>query len=97
METFCLSTSRNQKISLYLKALQHYKSRHLDISFVSLKRARLYIKITLKNCRLVSYSLDINIRFRSVSSRGLLVWSGGARAPPDFLSLAIEDSVLVFR
>ncbi|KAJ8708619.1 hypothetical protein PYW08_010001 [Mythimna loreyi] len=47
--------------------------------------------------RLVSYSLDINIRFRSVSSHGLLVWSGGARAPPDFLSLAIENSVLVFR
>ncbi|KAF9796014.1 hypothetical protein SFRURICE_010111 [Spodoptera frugiperda] len=46
---------------------------------------------------LVSYSLDINIRFRSVSSHGLLVWSGGARAPPDFLSLAIENSVLVFR
>ncbi|KAF9415775.1 hypothetical protein HW555_006676, partial [Spodoptera exigua] len=47
--------------------------------------------------RLVSYSLDINIRFRSVSSHGLLVWSGGARSPPDFLSLAIENSVLVFR
>ncbi|XP_038218140.1 pikachurin [Zerene cesonia] len=53
--------------------------------------------------RLVSYSLDINIRFRAVSARGLLVWSG--RAPPrpphasggDFLSLAVEDSVLVFR
>uniref|UniRef100_A0A2A4JFL1 Laminin G domain-containing protein n=1 Tax=Heliothis virescens TaxID=7102 RepID=A0A2A4JFL1_HELVI len=47
--------------------------------------------------RLVSYSLDINIRFRSVSAAGLLVWSGGARHPPDFLSLAIENSVLVFR
>ncbi|PZC76088.1 hypothetical protein B5X24_HaOG205166 [Helicoverpa armigera] len=47
--------------------------------------------------RLVSYSLDINIRFRSVSASGLLVWSGGARHPPDFLSLAIENSVLVFR
>ncbi|CAH0598359.1 unnamed protein product [Chrysodeixis includens] len=47
--------------------------------------------------RLVSESLDINVRFRAVRPRGLLLWSGGARAPPDFLALAIEDSVLVFR
>ncbi|XP_037301647.1 pikachurin [Manduca sexta] len=49
--------------------------------------------------RLVSYSLDINIRFRSVSPHGLVVWSGrSARAPPnDFLSLAVERGVLVFR
>ncbi|XP_072946316.1 pikachurin [Epargyreus clarus] len=49
--------------------------------------------------RLLSYTLDINIRFRSVSANGLLVWSGRARATPpgDFLSLAIENSVLVFR
>lgn len=47
--------------------------------------------------RLISYSLDINIRFRSVVSHGLLLWSGGAHSPPDFLSLAIQNSVLVFR
>ncbi|XP_059056215.1 pikachurin-like [Achroia grisella] len=47
--------------------------------------------------RLVSYSLDINIRFRSSRARGLLVWSGGRGPPHDFLSLAVEDSVLVFR
>ncbi|KAJ2944973.1 hypothetical protein O0L34_g1870 [Tuta absoluta] len=49
--------------------------------------------------RLLSYSLDINIRFRSVSADGLLVWSGRAplAKPGDFLSLAVENSVLVFR
>ncbi|XP_063833972.1 pikachurin-like [Ostrinia nubilalis] len=48
--------------------------------------------------RLLSYTLDINIRFRSVAADGLLVWSGRAQATPgDFLSLAVENSVLVFR
>ncbi|XP_045762422.1 uncharacterized protein LOC123865443 [Maniola jurtina] len=47
--------------------------------------------------RLLSYTLDINIRFRSVSSDGLLVWSGRVTPPGDFLSLAVENSVLVFR
>ncbi|CAG4966159.1 unnamed protein product [Colias eurytheme] len=47
--------------------------------------------------RLLSYSLDINIRFRSVTSHGLLVWSGRAVDTGDFLSLAVEHSVLVFR
>ncbi|XP_049881213.1 pikachurin-like [Pectinophora gossypiella] len=49
--------------------------------------------------RLLSYTLDINIRFRSVSPNGLLVWSGRAplATPGDFLSLAVENSVLVFR
>ncbi|CAH2058292.1 unnamed protein product, partial [Iphiclides podalirius] len=48
--------------------------------------------------RLLSYSLDINIRFRASAANGLLVWSGRASsAPGDFLSLAIENSVLVFR
>ncbi|XP_022115502.2 pikachurin isoform X2 [Pieris rapae] len=49
--------------------------------------------------RLLSYTLDINIRFRSVSPHGLLVWSGRAPLSPrtDFLSLAVENSVLVFR
>ncbi|XP_060807824.1 pikachurin [Amyelois transitella] len=49
--------------------------------------------------RLLSYTLDINIRFRSMSANGLLVWSGRAPLSPpgDFLSLAVENSVLVFR
>ncbi|XP_028030608.1 pikachurin [Bombyx mandarina] len=49
--------------------------------------------------RLLSYTLDINIRFRSVTSDGLLVWSGRSplSSPGDFLSLAVESSVLVFR
>ncbi|OWR52330.1 pikachurin like protein [Danaus plexippus plexippus] len=59
--------------------------------------------------RLLSYTLDINIRFRSVSSNGLLVWSGRVTHThtennmntnthtSDFLSLAVENSVLVFR
>ncbi|CAH0714863.1 unnamed protein product, partial [Brenthis ino] len=47
--------------------------------------------------RLLSYTLDINIRFRSVSANGLLVWSGRVSPPGDFLSLAVENSVLVFR
>ncbi|CAK1547749.1 unnamed protein product [Leptosia nina] len=49
--------------------------------------------------RLLSYTLDINIRFRSISANGLLVWSGRAPLAPtaDFLSLAVENSVLVFR
>ncbi|XP_063372701.1 pikachurin [Cydia amplana] len=48
--------------------------------------------------RLLSYTLDINIRFRSEAPDGLLVWSGRAVRPPgDFLSLAIENSVLVLR
>ncbi|XP_047539508.1 pikachurin-like [Vanessa atalanta] len=47
--------------------------------------------------RLLSYTLDINIRFRSQASRGLLVWSGRAAPRGDFLSLAVESSVLVFR
>ncbi|CAG4994976.1 unnamed protein product [Parnassius apollo] len=57
--------------------------------------------------RLLSYGLDINIRFRARAPQRLLVWSGRARAPAapaiphappsDFLSLAIENSVLVFR
>ncbi|KAJ0171928.1 hypothetical protein K1T71_012691 [Dendrolimus kikuchii] len=49
--------------------------------------------------RLLSYTLDINIRFRSVSANGLLVWSGRSTLSPpgDFLSLAVENSVLVFR
>ncbi|KAI5644698.1 laminin G domain-containing protein [Phthorimaea operculella] len=49
--------------------------------------------------RLLSDSLDINIRFRSVTADGLLVWSGRAplSKPGDFLSLAVENSVLVFR
>ncbi|KPJ12744.1 Pikachurin, partial [Papilio machaon] len=75
--------------------------------------------------RLVSYSLDINVRFRAQASHGLLVWTGRARTRDpsdpsdpgdprdpsdpsdprdpsdshhngDFLSLAIENSVLVF-
>ncbi|CAG9568694.1 unnamed protein product [Danaus chrysippus] len=59
--------------------------------------------------RLLSYTLDINIRFRSVSANGLLVWSGRVTHThtdntintnthtSDFLSLAVENSVLVFR
>ncbi|KPJ03546.1 Basement membrane-specific heparan sulfate proteoglycan core protein [Papilio xuthus] len=67
--------------------------------------------------RLVSYSLDINVRFRAQTPHGLLVWTGRARTRDptepsdprdprdpsdthhngDFLSLAIENSVLVFR
>ncbi|GBP32643.1 Pikachurin [Eumeta japonica] len=49
--------------------------------------------------RLLSYSLDINVRFRSEKANGLLVWSGRTNmaAGDDFLSLGIENSVLVFR
>ncbi|XP_068624233.1 pikachurin-like [Battus philenor] len=48
--------------------------------------------------RLLSYSLDINVRFRAESPNGLLVWSGRtSHEPADFLSLAVENSVLVFR
>ncbi|CAG9135670.1 unnamed protein product [Plutella xylostella] len=43
--------------------------------------------------RLSSSSLDINIRFRALRPRGLLVWTGRAR---DYLALGIEHSVLVF-
>ncbi|XP_041972010.1 pikachurin [Aricia agestis] len=45
--------------------------------------------------RLRSGSVDVNVRFRARAPDGLLLWSGRAHA--DFLSLAIERSVLVFR
>ncbi|GAB0093613.1 uncharacterized protein DMENIID0001_087780 [Sergentomyia squamirostris] len=49
--------------------------------------------------QLISYSTDINLRFKSHSKNGLLLWTGRQSARPydDFLSLGIEKGYLHLR
>lgn len=50
-------------------------------------------------CRLSSHSVDINIRFKSINSDGLLLWLGkdGMTPGDTFMALAIEEGLLTFR
>ncbi|KAJ9575876.1 hypothetical protein L9F63_007255, partial [Diploptera punctata] len=49
--------------------------------------------------RIISYKININMRFRTSSSIGLLLWSGrrNMTSTGDFLALGIEDGFLHFR
>lgn len=49
--------------------------------------------------RIISYKININMRFRTSSSVGLLLWSGrrNMSAAGDFLGLGIADGYLHFR
>lgn len=52
-------------------------------------------------CRIISYKVDINMRFRASSSSGLLLWSGRQSDPQeqrdendDFLALGLDHGYL---
>jgi len=52
-------------------------------------------------CRIISYRVDINMRFRASSSSGLLLWSGRQSDPQeqrdendDFLALGLDHGYL---
>ncbi|XP_059609965.1 pikachurin [Phlebotomus argentipes] len=49
--------------------------------------------------QIISYSTDVNLRFKSHSKNGLLLWTGrqSARPDDDFLSLGIEKGFLHLR